>query len=250
MKTLVCALLAGTLACSTQASETPVQTAEAPPANESGSEAITPAAAEASPEPAKTDAAGPAGKQDCNLLLGSDTTSEWFNAGFQSIAGDRHWQAIFSPRTLVQHWADPSHAAWTKPVVSPCMHGAEAPNRVVLVVTNFDFKTKDEWLKALTSVVETLKQKYPSSTQIDLMTMFRGPNGASCGNPQNAVAPFIDAAIDNVVTNYPNLVKAAPKFELDSCAAFKKGGAGHLTEEGAAAAAKLAGDYYATDGGG
>ncbi len=184
------------------------------------------------------------GKKECNLLLGSGLASEWFGAGFEQVAGDRYWQAVFSAQAQVRQWADPAHSAWSQPLVSACMHNSEAPDRVVFVAESQEYKSKEQWLEALTGLVETLKKKYPSAKRIDLMTMIRGPKGASCGDARTAVAPYIDEAVDNVATNYPNLVKAAPKFEMDDCSAFKKGGP-HFSAEGATAAAKLVGEYFA-----
>ncbi len=228
----------GGLACSAAAGPTPAQSADPAPQSEAPQAAPSTApAADEKPAPIAS------GKHECNLLLGSGVTSEWFGAGFEQVVGDRYWQAIFSPQAQVRQWTDPSHPAWSQPLVSACMHNSDAPDRVVFVAESQDYKTKEQWLEALTGLVETLKKKYPSAKRIDLMTTMRGPKGASCGDARSTVAPYVDDAVDNVATNYPDLVKAAPKFEMDDCSAFKKGGP-HFSAEGAAAAAKLIGEYF------
>jgi hypothetical protein len=241
VKSLVLTLALGSLACSAAAGAQPAQAADPSP---SESVTVPVAAADSAPEAEPAAAPDVSGKHECNLLLGSRLASEWFNAGFEQVAGDRYWQAIFSPQALLQHWVDPAHAAWRQPLVSACMHNSDAPDHVVFVAESPDTRSREQWLQALTNLVETLKKKYPSLERIDLMTTIRGPKGASCGDARNAVAPYVDEAVDNVATNYPDLVKAAPKFEMDDCSAFKKGGA-HFSEQGAAAAAKLVGEYFA-----
>ncbi len=170
-------------------------------------------------------------------------TKEWFGAGFEQAAGDTHWEAILRPHTFVQHWADPAHEAWKEPLVSPCATHADAPDRVVFVAANFEFQTKDEWVKALSGVVDTIRSKYPSVKNIDLMTMVRGPGNASCGDPKSVVQPIIDEAVDQVSKSFSGLVTATPRFEMKSCDVFTKGGP-HFTPEGGAAAAKMIADYY------
>jgi len=170
-------------------------------------------------------------------------TSEWFTPEFEKAVGDDRWQAIFRKHTFVQHWADPKHEAWAEPVVSPCGAHPEAPDRVLFVAANWDLKSADEWVGPLSQVVSTIKSKYPSVKQIELMTIVRPPGNVSCGDPKSAVAPFIDEAIAKVSSSFPDLVKAAPKFEAPSCDAFTKGGP-HLTPEGGAGAGKIIAQHY------
>ncbi len=235
--TLLCSCASGAAqpAAAPAPAPAPPSAAAAPAKSAAPSEAPAPA-------PAAGEAAKSAGHQ-CNLLLGIGVTKEWFTAGFEPAAGDERWEAILRGHTFVQHWADPAHEAWKEPLVSPCKAQADAPDRVVFVAANFEFKTKDEWVKALTDVVGTIRAKYPNVKAIDLMTMVRGPGGASCGDPKSVVLPVIDEAVDQVSKSFPGLVTATPRFEMKSCDVFTKGGP-HFTPEGGAAAAKMIADYY------
>jgi hypothetical protein len=185
----------------------------------------------------------PAAAYECTLLIGLGVTSEWFTADFERAVGDGNWQASFRKGTFVQHWADPGHEAWAQPVVSPCSRNAQAPDRVVFVTANWDFKTTDEWIDPLTGVVTTIRGKYPSVRRIELMTVVRPPGNVSCGGAKSPVAPIVDEAIARVSASLPELVRAAPKFELPSCDAFTNGGP-HLTPEGAAHAARTIAAHY------
>jgi hypothetical protein len=179
----------------------------------------------------------------CTLLIGLGVTSEWFTADFERAVGDAQWQAMFRKGTFVQDWADPAHDAWSEPIVSACSRNAQAPDRVVFVAANWDFKTVDEWLEPLRRLVETIKSKHPSAKRIELMTVVRPPGNVSCGGAKSAVAPIIDEAIAEVSGSFPGLVQAAPKFELPSCDAFTKGGP-HFTPEGGAQAARIIAAHY------
>jgi hypothetical protein len=186
----------------------------------------------------------PVSGYECTLLIGLGVTSEWFTADFEQAVGDGQWQAVFRKGTFVQHWADPAHAAWSEPIVSPCSKGSQAPDRVVFVTANWDFKTVDEWSDPLSGVVNTIKSKYPSVKRIELMTVVRPPGNVSCGGAKSPVAPIVDEAITKASGAFPDLVQAAPKFELSSCDAFTKGGP-HLTPEGGAQAARIVAAHYA-----
>lgn len=183
---------------------------------------------------------------ECTLLIGLGVTSEWFTADFEKAVGDGQWQAVFRKGTFVQHWADPAHEAWSEPIVSPCSKAPHTPDRVLFVTANWDFKTIDEWSDPLTRVVNTIKGKYPSVKRIELMTVIRPPGNVSCGGAKSPVASIVDEAITKVSAAFPDLVRAAPKFELPSCDAFTKGGP-HLTPEGGAQAARIVAAHYATD---
>lgn len=210
------------------------------------STAPMPAASSPAPAPTPEPAAliSPAAPSfECTLLLGIGVTSEWFTPEFEKAAGDGKWEAIFRKHTFVQHWADPAHEAWSEPVVSPCSAHPEAPERVLFVAANWDLKSAAEWIEPLEKVVATIKGRYPSLKQIELMTIVRPPGNVSCGNAKSAVAPFIDDAIAQVSARSPELVRAAPKFEAASCEAFTKGGP-HLTPEGGAGMGKIIAQHY------
>ena len=185
-----------------------------------------------------------AGGYECTLLIGLGVTSEWFTPDFEKAVGDARWQAVFRKGTFVQHWADPAHEAWSETIVSPCSKGSQAPDRVYFVTANWDFKTVEEWSEPLNRVVKTLETKFPSVKRIELMTVVRPPGNVSCGGAKSPVAPVVDEAIVKASAAFPDLVRAAPRFELPSCDAFTNGGP-HLTSEGGAQAARLVAAHYA-----
>src|SRR5450432_4612222 len=43
----------------------------------------------------------------CNLVLGVQVTSEWFEGGFERVVDDAHWEAMTKPHTSLEQWADP-----------------------------------------------------------------------------------------------------------------------------------------------
>jgi hypothetical protein len=178
------------------------------------------------------------------LLIGLGVTREWFTPAFETAVGDAHWQAMFRKGTFVQHWADPTHEAWSEPIVSPCSRGPQAPDRVLFVTANWDFKTVDEWSDPLNRVVNTIKGKYPSVKRVELMTVVRPPGNVSCGGAKSPVSPIVDEAIARASAAFPELVQAAPRFELPSCDAFTNGGP-HFTPDGGAQAARLVAQHYA-----
>jgi hypothetical protein len=179
-------------------------------------------------------------------VLGLAVTGEWFDAGFENVVEDARWEAISRPHTFVQDWADPAHAAWTEAPASPCATRADAPDRVLLVVANWDYSSVEEWIDALNRATTTLIGKYPGVKRVELLTMVRAPGNVSYGDPKSVVLPFVDEAIARVSAKRPELLRAGPKFEVPSCELFTKGGP-HFTPEGGAAAAKLLGEHYRGD---
>ncbi len=179
-------------------------------------------------------------------MLGLAVTGEWFNAGFEKAVDDARWEAILRPHTFVQDWADPAHAAWSEAPTSPCAARAGAPDRVLLVVANWDYPSAEAWVDTLNRATATLTTKYPGVKRIELLTMIRGPGNVSCGDPKSVVLPFVDEAVAQVTAERPELLRAGPRFEVPSCDLFTKGGP-HFTPEGGARAAKLVAEHYRGD---
>ena len=180
----------------------------------------------------------------CNLVLGLTVTQEWYDAGFEKLAGDDRWEAILQPHTFVEHWADPNYEAWTKAPTSPCAQNAASPDRVLLFAANWTFTTADEWTQKLDAAVDAIKTKFASVRQIVLLPMVRAPGNATCGDPKSVVLPHVDEAMDKVAERRPELVIAGPHFEVKSCDLFKKGGP-HFTEQGGAEVAKVIAEHFA-----
>jgi hypothetical protein len=181
----------------------------------------------------------------CTQIMGVSVTGDWFGAGFEKGVDEKRFQAITRKHAFIQLWGDPKDPIWTEPVVSPCAEHSANPDRVVFTTVNWEFKTTDQWVDAMTKVVKVLQAKYSNLRRIELLTMLRAPGNKTCGNDMSVVAPPIDEAIGKVVAAFPNLVKPGPKLEAPSCDVFTKGGP-HYTPEGMAAVAKVYAGHYAT----
>ena len=78
--------------------------------------------------------------------------------------------------------------------------------------------------------------------------MSRGPNNQECFSSSNTVvAAYVDDAISKVVTAYPGLVTASPKFYVTDCSDFDSTNPLHLSATGKTNMAKVYGDYYSTE---
>jgi hypothetical protein len=186
-----------------------------------------------------------AGAFTCTQIMGVSVTGDWFGAGFEKAVDDKRFQAITRKHAFIELWGDPKNEIWSEPVASPCAEHASNPDRVVFTTVNWQFKTVDEWVDAMTKVVKVLQAKYSNLRRIELLTMLRAPGNKTCGNDMSVVAPAIDQAVAKVVAAFPTLVKPGPKLEAPSCDVFTKGGP-HYTPEGMAAVAKVYAAHYAT----
>ncbi|MFL5303963.1 MAG: hypothetical protein ACJ8F1_02070 [Polyangia bacterium] len=188
----------------------------------------------------------------CNLVLGVSITHDWFVGGFETSVDDAKWEAMAPDATgmaFVETWADPNGATWSFPKLSPCATNSMQPERVIFTGVNWTYTTAAQWVTALEGFVGTVQKKFPSVREIDLMTMLRAPGnmmGPGCTSTEDVVQPFIDTAIQTVVANHPQLVRAAPKFYAPSCDVFTGGGP-HLTAAGKSVVAKIYGDSYAAE---
>ena len=185
-------------------------------------------------------------------MLGVSITHDWFVSGFETYVDNAKWEAM-APTTpgmsFVETWADPNGATWGLTKLSPCTQNAAKPDRVILTAVNWTYTTAAQWVTSLDAFVATVKAKFPSVVEIDLMTMLRAPNNmmsAACTSTEDVVAPYIDDAIQMVVAKYPTLVRAAPKVFAPDCGVFTDGGP-HLTTAGKTAVAKVYGDLYMTE---
>jgi len=180
----------------------------------------------------------------CNLLLGVAVTSEWFEAGFERIVDDARWEAILKPHTSLTEWGDASDPVWALAPSSACAEQPNAPDRVLLTVMKWEYKTADEWHAGLNAAVRAIQAHFPSAQQIVLLTMIRAPHNVSCGNAMSVVEPFVDEAVARAAREQPELVCAGPQLEALSCELFKNGGP-HFSDAGRLEIAKVVGTYYA-----
>ena len=187
----------------------------------------------------------------CNTVLGIDSTSEWYTGGFENEVVDSKWQLIYNHPGYVEDWESASDAVYSKAPTSPCSANSDNPDRVILNVftdPSGSLTTSAALVTGLSKAVDTIKSKYSRLKRLDLLTMSRGPNNQQCFNSSNTVvAAYVDDAISKVVTAYPGLVTASPKFYVTDCSDFDSSNPPHLSTAGKTNMAKVYGDYYSTE---
>jgi hypothetical protein len=187
----------------------------------------------------------------CNTVLGIDSTSEWYTGGFENQVTDSKWQLIYNHPGYVEDWENPADAVYSKAPTSPCTANSDNPDRVILNVfadTSGSLTTSAAMVTGLSKAVDTIKSKYSRLKRLDLLTMSRGPNNQQCFSSANTVvASYVDDAIAKVVTAYPGLVTASPKFFVTNCSDFDSTNPPHLSTAGKTNMAKVYGDYYSTE---
>ncbi len=202
----------------------------------------------------------------CTRIIGYSQVGQprggWFVADgiFERIVGDNHWELLWNGGAGVDRWKDPNYAGWSRPVVSPCPGNPE-PDRVLLSISGPYGSDENAWGEAIDATIDTIRKKLPSVRQIILQPVVGGPNGQPCPAPAgarkgapgggNVRASWQHAHIVNAIRE---IVKrhAADSVEVlagcqptvRSCDDFADA-LGHLTPEGAAAAARAIGEYYA-----
>ena len=189
----------------------------------------------------------------CNLVIGIDSTGEWFTSGFENQVPNDRWEIIFYHPAYIEDWAKVSDKVYTLDPTSPCAMNANNPDRVIFNVfadtTDSAIGNKSAWVTALTQAVTNLKAKYSRLKRVDLLTMTRAPNNTPCDSTNasgSSVAQYVDDAVMMMVANGPPAVVASPKFFAKDCTVFASN-APHFTDAGKLVIAKLYGDYYSAE---
>jgi hypothetical protein len=183
----------------------------------------------------------------CTLVIGINATGEWYKQGFERLVDDARWELMQIHNGFIEKWADPNDAYWSTPIDSPCGANPKAPDRILFVLSNFDYTTQGEWYPPLVRVLENLQNKYPSARNVELTTWVRAPGNQPCPQaPANrsTISAGEDQAIAKAVQDFPRLVTAAPKFEAHACSEYTDNPP-HPTAAGGAAWAKMIAAYYA-----
>ena len=187
----------------------------------------------------------------CNTVLGIDSTSEWYKGGFENQVTDAKWQLIYFHPGYVEDWESATDQVYSQAPYSPCTANSDNPDRVILNVfadPSGSLTTSTAMVTGLSKAVDTIKSKYSRLKRLDLLTMSRGPNNQQCFSSSNTVvASYVDDAIAKVVTAYPGLVTASPKFYVTDCSDFDSSNPPHLSTAGKTNMAKVYGDYYSTE---
>jgi rhamnogalacturonyl hydrolase YesR len=190
------------------------------------------------------------GGYTCNEIIGGSLAGQWYAAGFETFVDDSRWQIIPKSEAYTNVWADPSNAFWSTAPTSPCTNGSDNPDRVIFIAFNWVYTSAVPFQFDLENIILNIQAKYSNVKRIDLMTMIRSPDNQTCGQAtgEDAVAPFVDEAIANVVAA-PHTVEvtAAPKFYVPNCSTFDPKTTPHFTADGNTAMAQIIGSYYAND---
>jgi hypothetical protein len=188
------------------------------------------------------------GTYSCTLVIGIQATQQWFDAGFEKLVDGSKWELEAVHSGFIQDWADPNGSFWNMSPSSACTTNAKTPDRVIQVALWLHWMpaTVDEWVKALTQVVENWKAKNPNLKRLELATFVRSPGMMPCPAAmafKSYIRPEQDMAYDMVAAKYPGLVYVAPKWTVSSCADFG-GNPPHFSAAGAMKAAQQIADYY------
>jgi hypothetical protein len=169
------------------------------------------------------DSGGPPQSFASTLIIGCFQTSQWFDAGFETVVGNAKWEIKWDHNTFTEHWADPADAFWNIAVASPCASNATTPDRVLFIAYSMTLATEAAWETQLGHVVDNVKTKFSSVKQIELLGMVRAPNNQMCAgnsNKSTIVSPEEDQAMQAVADKSGGMVKTGPKYFAPSCASF------------------------------
>lgn len=184
-----------------------------------------------------------AGPFTCTLVVGLFTTSQWFSGMMPGGASKTFlmdgvdatkWEGKQTKYAYIEKWEDPTNTSvWGLPLANPCATNSATPDRVVFVGFSpgvpadqdygmYSKFSTDEmgWETLLNSVIATIKGKYPSAKEIDILTMGRAPNNMLCSNNNDVdtiIQPYEDAAYDAVAAASGGFVVVGPKYYVPDC---------------------------------
>ena len=208
-----------------------------------------------------TGSGGGPGPFTCNLVLGLFTTSQWFNGTNPGGASKdflmdgvdaTKWESKTLKYAYIEKWIPANGTNWTLPINNPCAVNSMTPDRVVFVAfspgTTSSDQTETGWETLLNGIIATIRMKYPSVKEIDLLTMGRAPNNMLCANNNDVwtvVPPYEDAAFAAVAaasTSFPIVV--GPKYYVPDCNSYEFANDTDYTVAGSNAIAQQLATYY------
>jgi hypothetical protein len=209
--------------------------------------------AASTPDGRVPDGAPPAGAFACTQFMGPNVTGEWFAAGFETFVDNARYQVKAPHRSFVEDWANPGHAVWRESMCdstfrdcdtrSRCANGG-APDRIVFVTQTGDYlgTSQKAWEDSIKKAIATIKVKYPTVKQVELLTFVRGPQNANCGK-ETTVSAALDAAHAALAASSGGTITAGPRFSVNNCNLFKS--PPHFSPDGNKAVAEMVGKHYA-----
>jgi hypothetical protein len=193
----------------------------------------------------------------CNQVVGIDSTSEWYMAGFETYVPDGKWQLIYHHPGYVEDWGKANDDVWnrnTTPVTSPCTMNSDNPDRVIFNLfadgSDSSITNKAAFATAIAAAITQFKAHYSNLKRIDLLTMTRAPMNMACSSSNAAgsmIPQYEDDAVQMEVSSGMPAVVASPPFFAMSCSDFDSTGGPHFSDAGKTNEAKLYGMYYAAE---
>jgi hypothetical protein len=184
-----------------------------------------------------------AGPFTCTLVVGLFTTSQWFSGMSPGGATKTflmdgvdatRWEGKQTKYAYIEKWLDPTNSVWTLPLANPCATNSGTPDRVVFVgfspgvpadqdyqMYSSESTNEAGWVMLLNSVIGTIKMKYPSAKEIDILTMGRAPNNVLCSDNNDVdtiIQPYEDAAYQEVAAASGGFIVVGPKYYVPDCA--------------------------------
>jgi hypothetical protein len=183
-----------------------------------------------------------AGPFTCTLVVGLFTTSQWFSGMMPGGASKTFlmdgvdatkWEGKQTKYAYIEKWEDPTNAVWSLALTNPCATNSATPDRVVFVgfspgiPADQDYAmysklstNQMDWEMLLNGVIATIKMKYPSAKEVDILTMGRAPNNMLCSNNNDVdtiIQPYEDAAYEAVAAASGGFVVVGPKYYVPDC---------------------------------
>jgi len=164
------------------------------------------------------------------MVLGLFTTGQWcwgFAPGGATMpiikypGFDTTWECKNQKYSYIENWANPADAVWNIKVVNPCAKNDTTPDRVVFVAHHQPWNTTQaQWQTLLNMATATIKMKYPSAKEIDILTMGRAPGNMLCKNNNDMytiISPAEDMAFQAVADASGGLIKVGPQYFVPDC---------------------------------
>ena len=208
---------------------------------------------------------------ECTLVIGFSQTADWYlapqfrnadpdqpeaGAIFESIVDDDRWQLMWSNGAGVNVYSNPDSPAWSAPIVSPCAINADAPTRIVYMISGPFGEDVPGWVAEIETAVGNMRNRFPGVRAIALQPVVGAPAdapGDECFMPNGGrrvraswqATPII-AAIEVVAREHSDVIVGATT-RLRSCSHYVDS-LGHISDgesfSGAADAAVRTGLFY------
>jgi hypothetical protein len=177
---------------------------------------------------------------------------------FEAIVEDDRWQLLWTGGAGVDRWQDPNFRGWSNPIISRCKTKSDTPDRVLLSISGPYGANEEAWARAIEATIDTILRKLPSVRQLILQPVVGGPTPEGCaadrpgrGGGAKVRASWQHHHIENAIRKVVERRKDSPvkivqgfSPKVRDCGDFADA-LGHLTREGAIAAARSIGEYYA-----